>query len=154
MISKIKNISPKKVFREIFMSNSDNPNKVATALALGVFIAIVPIYGFQSVVAIGLSHLFKLNKAIVFAATNISWPPIVFVLIYGSYQTGHFINFGKFDYLFEFSKTNLSNTDFLGEKLYLFVIGSVVFGILFALTTWMTTMIAFTSVKAVKSKSH
>jgi uncharacterized protein (DUF2062 family) len=49
---------------------------------------IVPIWGFQLVTAIALSILFRLNKAIVIVAANISIPPMIPLVIYLSHLTG------------------------------------------------------------------
>jgi uncharacterized protein (DUF2062 family) len=49
---------------------------------------IVPIWGFQMLVAITLSVLFRLNKALVIIAANISIPPMIPVVIYLSHLTG------------------------------------------------------------------
>ena len=49
---------------------------------------IVPIWGFQLVTAIALAILFRLNKALVIIAANISIPPMIPVIIYLSHLTG------------------------------------------------------------------
>jgi uncharacterized protein (DUF2062 family) len=49
---------------------------------------IVPIWGFQLVTAIALAILFRLNKALVIIAANISIPPMIPVVIYLSHVTG------------------------------------------------------------------
>jgi uncharacterized protein (DUF2062 family) len=49
---------------------------------------IVPIWGFQLVVAIALSILFRLNKALVIVAANISIPPMIPLVIFLSHLTG------------------------------------------------------------------
>lgn len=49
---------------------------------------IVPIWGFQLVLAIALSILFRLNKTLVIVAANISIPPMIPVILYGSLLTG------------------------------------------------------------------
>jgi uncharacterized protein (DUF2062 family) len=49
---------------------------------------IVPIWGFQLVTAIALAILFRLNKALVIIAANISIPPMIPVVIYLSHLTG------------------------------------------------------------------
>lgn len=49
---------------------------------------IVPIWGFQMITAIALSFLFRLNKALVLIAANISVPPVIPVIIYLSHLTG------------------------------------------------------------------
>jgi uncharacterized protein (DUF2062 family) len=146
MFEKLNNFSFKKLFKNIFLSNSDSPNKVASALSLGVFIAVIPIYGFQSIVAIGLSHLLRLNKAIVFTATNISWPPMVFGLIYASYQTGFFLFNRRFNANLGVSG-ELMNINNLGDNLYIFVIGSIIFGLILSAIVWITTLTIFKIIK-------
>jgi uncharacterized protein (DUF2062 family) len=49
---------------------------------------IVPIWGFQMVTAIALSIMFRLNKALVIIAANISIPPAIPVVLYLSHLTG------------------------------------------------------------------
>ncbi len=49
---------------------------------------IVPIWGFQMLVAITISILGKLNKALVILAANISIPPMIPVVLYLSHLTG------------------------------------------------------------------
>ncbi|MFZ6009870.1 MAG: DUF2062 domain-containing protein, partial [Bacteroidota bacterium] len=44
----------------------------AVSVGFGIFMGIVPIWGFQLAVAIPLSFLFRLNKALVIIAANIS----------------------------------------------------------------------------------
>jgi uncharacterized protein (DUF2062 family) len=51
---------------------------------------IVPIWGLQLVVAIALAFLFKLNKALVIIAANISIPPMIPVILFVSHLTGTF----------------------------------------------------------------
>jgi uncharacterized protein (DUF2062 family) len=49
---------------------------------------IVPIWGFQLLVAITLSFLFRLNKALVIIAANISVPPMWPLIIFLSHRVG------------------------------------------------------------------
>ncbi len=53
----------------------DPPWRIATALALGVFISCTPLYGVQTVLALLLAALFRLNKAVtvVGAWLNLPW---------------------------------------------------------------------------------
>ena len=62
----------------------------AISVAFGVFMGIIPIWGFQLVTAIFLAILFRLNKAIVIVAANISIPPMIPLIIFLSYKMGHF----------------------------------------------------------------
>ena len=49
---------------------------------------IVPIWGFQLVVAIALAFLFRLNKALVVVAANVSIPPMIPLILFLSHLTG------------------------------------------------------------------
>jgi uncharacterized protein (DUF2062 family) len=51
---------------------------------------IVPIWGFQLLVAITLSFLFRLNKTLVIIAANISIPTMIPVIIFMSHSIGAF----------------------------------------------------------------
>ena len=51
---------------------------------------IVPIWGFQMAVALALSFVFKLNKALVIIAANISLPPLIPFILFGSHWVGGF----------------------------------------------------------------
>src|SRR5688572_26278682 len=61
----------------------------------GYFFGIVPIWGFQTVTAIALSVLFRLNKPLTILASNISIPPAIPIIIYASLATGGLILEGK-----------------------------------------------------------
>ena len=60
----------------------------AFSVGFGIFMGIIPIWGFQLLAAIFLALLFKLNKPLVIIAANISVPPLIPVIIFGSYKTG------------------------------------------------------------------
>ncbi|HZK65597.1 MAG TPA: DUF2062 domain-containing protein, partial [Puia sp.] len=54
----------------------------------GVFMGIIPIWGFQLIVAIFLALVLKLNKVLVILFANISFPPFIPLIIYASYRAG------------------------------------------------------------------
>ena len=49
---------------------------------------IIPVWGFQLLVAIALAIVLKLNKTLVIIAANISVPPMIPLLIFLSYKMG------------------------------------------------------------------
>ncbi len=73
--------------RELIYSN-ENATKLSSAVALGVTIGIMPILGFQTIAALTLAYMLKLNKVIVVAFSNISLPPIIPFILYASLWTG------------------------------------------------------------------
>jgi uncharacterized protein (DUF2062 family) len=60
----------------------------AVSVAFGIFMGIVPLWGFQLALAIFLSIIFKLNKGLVIIAANISIPPMIPLIIFLSYKMG------------------------------------------------------------------
>lgn len=64
--------------------------KKALSIAFGVFMGIIPIWGFQLVAAIFLAILFRLDKALVIIAANISIPPMIPLILFLSFQAGTF----------------------------------------------------------------
>ena len=60
----------------------------AASIAFGVFMGIIPIWGFQMLAAIFLAIPLRLNKALVVIASNISIPPMIPLIIFGSYKMG------------------------------------------------------------------
>ena len=57
--------------------------KITYAIMLGVFMGIVPIWGYQMLATLFLAHVLKLNKVIAIVAANISIPPMIPFLLYG-----------------------------------------------------------------------
>ncbi len=60
----------------------------ALSIGFGVFMGIIPIWGFQLIVAISLSILLRLNKLLVIIAANISIPPMIPLIIFLSFRMG------------------------------------------------------------------
>jgi uncharacterized protein (DUF2062 family) len=51
---------------------------------------IVPLWGFQMMIALALSFAFRLNKALVIIAANVSIPPMIPLILFLSHITGAF----------------------------------------------------------------
>ena len=73
-----------------FLNPHHSDELKALSIAFGIFMGIVPIWGFQLATAILLSFVFKLNKPLVILAANISIPPLIPVIIYLSYKMGSY----------------------------------------------------------------
>lgn len=83
-------INPLRAWRELKRRELDH-NEVAMALAVGVFVANLPVYPFQTVLAIYLARRLHLNPLAVLAGTQASMPPITALLIAAAVCTGHLI---------------------------------------------------------------
>jgi glycosyltransferase involved in cell wall biosynthesis len=80
----------KKFFLEDILESSDSNFKKSAAIALGVFIGISPFWGFQTILLFTFAALFKLNKVIAYLSSNVSFPPFIPFVIYGSLKMGSY----------------------------------------------------------------
>jgi glycosyltransferase involved in cell wall biosynthesis len=124
------------IWHEHFLNPHESNARKAAAIGFGVFIGIVPIWGFQMVTGIALAALFRLNKALVLLACQISIPPMIPFVIFGSLETGRL--WVKNDSTIGFS-THLSRAD-IQQNLVQYLAGSmtlaVVAGLVFMLITY------------------
>ncbi len=127
----------KKGFRKFFLENilesNDSNARKSLSIALGVFIGISPFWGLQSIIVLFLAVLFNLNKAISFAFSNVSFPPFIPLIIYGSLKIGgFFIQSTKpliFDSSMTFSDIQVNITQYLVGSFILATIMSILFGL-------------------------
>lgn len=54
-----------------------SPEKVALSLATGVFMAIMPVHGFQVIILIALTCLFRLNRPLALVGVSVSSAPVL-----------------------------------------------------------------------------
>lgn len=109
-----------RIIRDEAIKPEESNFSKALSLGFGCFMGIVPIWGFQLLVGIPLSVLFKMNKVLFIAAANISIPPMIPLIIYASMVMGQLVTIGYVDHSALF---NLS-LDQLGDNLYQYVIGA------------------------------
>ncbi|MDO5665327.1 MAG: DUF2062 domain-containing protein [Bacteroidia bacterium] len=111
------------------ITHSPESNKRITgAIMLGVFMGIVPVWGYQMALAFLLAHLLKLNKVITLVASNISIPPMIPFILFGSYATGAWLLSKELN----FSISSIS-LEFVMNSLVQYVLGSIVFALICSL---------------------
>lgn len=91
VLRKLKKKGLRRFLLENILESDDSNTKKAASLALGVFIGISPIWGFHTISALFLATVLRLNKAIAFLGSNISIPPMIPFIIYGSFRLGGLI---------------------------------------------------------------
>ncbi|MEW6366661.1 MAG: DUF2062 domain-containing protein [Acidobacteriota bacterium] len=121
------------------MNEGLQPRRAAAAAFLGVFVGVVPIYGLQSLVAIGLAIVLRLNKPLTYAATFINNPFLQPFLILFSVQTGYALLHGSF------INMSLSDVQAVGVAgfLWSWVLGSIVLGVALGLAAAVPVYFAF-----------
>jgi len=78
----------KRFFIENVMESGDSPSKKALSIALGVFIGIAPLWGFQTAIVLFLAYILRLNKLIAFTFSNVSIPPMIPFIVLASLRIG------------------------------------------------------------------
>ncbi len=68
---------------------------LATAVGVGVLIAVLPLYGIQTLLAIYTARRLHINIPVTLLATQISLPPFIPILIFMNVQTGYLILHGR-----------------------------------------------------------
>lgn len=75
-------------FRRNITHSSESNLRLAAAMGWGVFCGIVPIWGYQMIFAAVSAHFMRLNKLVAVVFSNISIPPMIPFILYGSYWIG------------------------------------------------------------------
>ncbi|MBP3717064.1 MAG: DUF2062 domain-containing protein [Paludibacteraceae bacterium] len=78
----------KKKIDENLIHNPESAERIAAAASLGVLFGILPLWGFQMLLALAIAHILKLNKVIALIFSNISIPPCIPFILWGSYAIG------------------------------------------------------------------
>lgn len=118
----------KRFFLEDLLHSEDSGLKKSISVSLGVFIGLSPIWGFHTVAVFFLAYLFRLNKLIAFAFSNISLPPLIPFIIYSSLKIGSVILGNPNPEPFEWDKFQ-SYKSYIGQHLSEYIVGSIVLGI-------------------------
>lgn len=137
------------VVKEQLQKHNENHVKMAAAFGFGVFMGLVPIWGFQMLTAAFLAHLLRLNKVIVVAASNISLPPLIPFIVFFSFELGKLLVHEPVDFTAEmmyYLKDQVMQGNFyhslneFGYSIVQYILGSLllasVAGLLIFLTSW------------------
>jgi glycosyltransferase involved in cell wall biosynthesis len=123
--------------KENVLHSRESIRKLTFSVMLGVFMGIVPIWGYQLITAIALAYVFKLNKLIVIVAANISIPPMIPFIIYFSYLTGGIVLSSNQSMHF----TTEFSFSLVRDNLFQYVIGAICLAVLAAAFFGMLTFI-------------
>jgi len=147
LLRKINKKNFSEFIKDNFTKSKDSNIKIVISVSFGIFMGIVPIWGYQLITAIALAYLFRLNKPIVIVAANVSITPILPLILYLSYLTGGLV-LGKTSVRI----TSLAGASFhsIKNNLFQYIVGSFVFA--FALSI-ATGLIVFFLLKIFRKKT-
>ncbi len=142
-------IKPRNFFRSLFnrqklkrfvnehlLSEHQSDGLKGFSVGFGVFMGIIPIWGFQLMAAIFLALLLRLNKALVIVAANISIPPMIPVIVFCSYKLGAYWMNGRAERL-RFSSDISLNT--IRHNFEQYIYGSITLAVLAGAVTGLIT---------------
>jgi uncharacterized protein (DUF2062 family) len=113
----------------LLLTEGLDPFRAAAAVFLGIFIGILPIYGFHALTAVGVALLLRLNKPLTVACTFISNPLLQPLIVFFSVELGCLLRNGSFQRL-GLSDMAAASTHLTKEQFFIWIIGSVALGIL------------------------
>ncbi|WP_379968098.1 DUF2062 domain-containing protein [Epilithonimonas sp. UC225_85] len=120
-INNFRKKSFKRFIKEDVLESDGSNRTKAFSIALGVFIGLSPVWGFQTFLTISLSVIFKLNKVLAFVSSNISFPPFIPFIIAASLFIGAPFVSGETDFL-----NHELNFELVKNHLLQYIIGSMI----------------------------
>lgn len=147
-VNNFKKKSFKKFIKEDVLE-SDGTNRIkAFSIALGVFIGLSPFWGFQTLLVISLSVLFKLNKVLAFVASNVSLPPFIPFIIAASLFLGSPFISGNSNIL-----SQDLNFDLVKNNLLQYIIGSFILATTMSVVSGIATFLFLNKVNPENNES-
>jgi uncharacterized protein (DUF2062 family) len=127
----------KKFIDKQILHSKDSNLRMAAAMGWGIFCGVIPIWGYQMVFA-GLSaHFMRLNKVVTIVFSNISIPPMIPFLLYGSVVLGALVL--GIENPFTFETITLES---VGQSLTQYFVGSVALAVLLGLLVFIISLLA------------
>jgi glycosyltransferase involved in cell wall biosynthesis len=139
----------KKFFLEDILESGDSNFKKSAAIALGVFIGISPFWGFQTILLLFFATIFKLNKVIAYMASNVSFPPFIPFVIYGSLKMGSYFVSNNVPLTLDNSLT----LDDIQKNATQYIVGSLTLASVLALSSGLLSYLLLTAFTSNKNKT-
>jgi uncharacterized protein (DUF2062 family) len=138
----------KKFFLEDILESNDSNYKKAAAIALGIFIGMSPFWGFQTVLLFSFAALFRLNKVIAYLSSNVSFPPFIPFIIYGSLKMGSYFVSNETSLVLDSSLT----LDDIQQNATQYIVGSLILATVSSLTVGLLSYLLLTFFSSTKNK--
>ncbi len=132
-------LTPKQRIIALFKLNN-TPHEIALGVAMGVFIAITPLYGLHTIMVVAAAFLIRrVNKVAILLGTNISTTPTFPFITWAGYAIGRFILGESYPPL-QWSTFKHFNYKQLLNLYFPLFIGSVVLGLMLAVFFYFVTL--------------
>ena len=126
-----------RLLKSLSLQESNTPFKISACVAIGVCCGILPVWGFQSALAVLLAKLANLSRTLTFLASNVSIPVTMPLILYMSLLTGHILFTGELDWSLSWGdmpdnwKQTYAKEYLLGSVVFAVVAGLVTGGLIF-----------------------
>ncbi len=133
----------KEVFVDELFDPSQSDMRKSASVAYGIFMGILPIWGFQMITAIFGAILMKLNKGLVIVFANISIIPMIPLILYASFRFGAFWMPATAQHISDTKSLSLSviRSNFSGYNFKQYLAGSISLAIVAALVAGAVTFV-------------
>lgn len=121
----------KKFIDQHIIHSNDSNVRMAAAMGWGIFCGIIPIWGYQMVFAGLMAHFLKLNKVVAVVFSNISIPPMIPFILYGSMVAGAWLL--NIENIFQINSATFES---VGQSLTQYLLGSVALATMAGLATF------------------
>ncbi len=121
-----------KSWKELLLNPCESNFRKSASIGFGIFMGIIPVWGFQMLIAFALAIPLKLNKALVLIASNISIPPMIPLIIFMSLWVGSFL-LGSGEII---SYSPDITFESIGNMFLQYIVGSCVFASLAGFFFW------------------
>lgn len=128
--------------RENITHSKESNLRIASAIGTGLFFGIIPIWGYQMALSLVAAHFFKLNKVLVLVFANISIPPMIPFILYGSFATGAYVMGMPSTIIPDHLSLSV-----IGEGLSIYIIGAFVFAVLAGLAGFLLSFAILTVIR-------
>ncbi len=122
--------------RENITHSGESNARLSAAIGLGVFWGIAPVWGYQMILAGVTAHLLRLNKVVAVASSNISIPPMIPFILFGSFAAGGLMLGRPLD--FSFGEVSFEN---IAGSLLQYLVGSIALAITAGGLFWLVSRV-------------
>ena len=122
---------------------------LAASAAVGVFFGVSPFWGYQMILAGVMAHFLRCNKVIAIAASNISIPPMIPLILYASFLLGGALQNESAD-------VTLSNVmdQSISGFCFQYIIGSLSLGVLLGIVVFSLSYLLLRMTRRMRASSN
>lgn len=129
------------------LKSHHSPHEIALGIAIGSFVGIIPIYGFQTAIVILLAFIIRrANKIAMLAAVSVFIPPVIPFVLWAEYNIGRLILRGGYPEL-GISLLKTVRWEDLLDMFWVLLLGSAALGLAYSITMYFVSFYIASGIK-------